>query len=86
MIKITKMFIVNSAYKELPVIQSRFSFLNLYPSLFYVKMDKADPVTGNYRLEGTDFPVSMFISQCKFSPLRGNPLLLKLLHCCDIIL
>ena len=35
----------------------------------------ADLVTGNYHLEGTDFPVTMLIRQCKFCPLSGNPLL-----------
>jgi len=38
-------------------------------------MDRKDPVTANYSLERTDFPVPMLIKQCKFRPLRGNPLL-----------
>jgi len=56
-----------SAYKELSVIRNRFSFPDLYPSLFDVKnMDIADSVIRNYRLEGTHFPVPMLINQCKF--------------------
>jgi len=35
-------------------------------------MDIADPVSGNYHLEGTDFPVPMPINQCKFCPLEGT--------------
>jgi len=53
-----------SAYKELSVIRNWLSFPDLNPSLFYVKnMDIADSVIRNYRLEGTQFSVSMPINQ-----------------------
>jgi len=40
-------------------------------------MGIADSVIRNYHLEGTHFLVQMFINQCKFRPLSGNPLLVK---------
>jgi len=71
-----------SAYKELSVIRNWFSFLDLYPSLFYVKnMDIADSVVRNYRLEGTHFPIPMLINQSKFRSLSRNPLLVRFAPC-----
>ena len=61
-----------SAYKELSVIRNGFSFPDLNPSLFYVKiMDIANPVIRNYCLERTHFPVPM-LNQCKFVCLVGT--------------
>ena len=40
-------------------------------------MDKADSVKAYYRIERTDCPIPLHTNQCKFRPLRGNPLLVK---------